>query len=498
MARRFFSIWFQNLVTDWLALKRPQLAQIPFVMVRSDHGRMVVTSVSKLAEKEGIRKNMPLVDARFILPGIQVIDEQPDRASKLLKALAEWCTRYTPIATVDEPNGLLLDVTGCTHLFGGERSYCREIILRLKGSGYNVRGALADTVGAAWAIARFGTTSGLVESGTQRAAIYPLPPAALRLSAKTQEALNDLGIRRIEEFADLPKKALYRRFDKELVHQLEKALGLREEYLQAVEIPVPYHVRLPCLEPIVTANGIEYALQRLLEDLCKRLEKEGKGLRSAIFRCHRVDNQVLHLEIGTTRPSHKISHLFGLFKEKLSSIEPALGIELFTLDAATVEPAKAIQEMLWGGPAGLEDMQIAEWMDRVLDKLGPGSIQRFLPTEHHWPERSQKLATAISDQPDTTWTRRQSRPIRILPIPQPIQVTAPLPDYPPMSFRYQNKLHERRKASRAERIDREWWLEEVKHRDYYWFEDKSGRRYWIFRAGWHSTGEQWFLHGFFG
>jgi len=500
MAHRFLSIWFKNLVTDWLALKKPALAQLPFVMAASHRGRMVVTSVSHLAEKQGIEEGMPLVDARLIIPGIQVIDDQPDRATKLLKALAEWCSRYTPIAAVDGVDGLLLDVTGCPHLWGGERPYFKEIILRLRGSGYNVRGGMADTIGAAWAVARHGNISPLIEPGQQRDAIYPLPPTALRLSPETREALFHFGIFRIEQFADLPKKALYRRFPQELVHQLEKALGTRDEYLQPLESPVPYHERLPCLEPILTATGIEIALQRLLHQLCTRLEKEGKGLRSAIFRCHRVDNHLQQLEIGTTRPSYNGHHLFGLFKEKLPSIEPALGIELFTLHAPIIEPAKALQEMLWGGPAGLEDIQIAEWMDRVIDKLGPGSVQRFLPAAHHWPERSQQLAHSIADQPDTTWSRRQSRAIRILAVPRPIQVTAPVPDYPPMSFRYQNKLHERRKAAGPERIEREWWLEDGEHRDYYWFENQHGRRYWIFRSGWHSTDKQsqWFLHGFFG
>lgn len=500
MARRYLCIWFKNLVADWLALKTPALAQVPFVLTEQDRGRIVITAVSPLAAREEIQKGMSLVDARILLPGVQVIDSQAGRAPKLLKALAEWCIRYTPVVAVDGEDGLLLDVTGCAYLWGGERMYFKEIILRLRGSGYNVRGAIADTIGAAWAIARYGKITPMIEPGGQKAAIYDLPPVALRLSADTLEQLYNFGMLRIEQFAELPKKVLYRRFKKELVHQLEKALGSREEFLQPVELPVPYHERLPCIEPIQTAIGIEIGLQRLLDQLCQRLEKEGKGLRSAIFRCHRVDNQVQQLEIGTSSPSHKASHLFGLFKEKISSIEPALGIELFTLDAPTVEPAKATQEMLWSGHAGLEDILIAEWMDRIIGKLGPGTVQRFLPAEHHWPEHSQKPAASVTERTDITWSRRQTRAIRILAVPRPIEVTAPIPDYPPMSFRYQNILHERRKASGPERIEREWWLEEGEHRDYYWFENQRGRRYWIFRSGWYSEDDRskWYLHGFFG
>jgi protein ImuB len=500
MSKRYVSIWFKNLVADWLALKKPALAQVALVLTEQDGGRAIVVGVSHLAEKEGIRKGIALVDARVLLPGVQVIDNQAGRGPKLLKALAEWCIRYTPTVSVDGEDGLLLDVTGCATYAGGEREYFKDIILRLRGSGYNVRGAIADTIGAAWAIARYGKVTPLIKPGEQKQAIYDLPPAALRLSAETQDLLFNLGMLRIAQFADLPKKALYRRFRKELVHQLEKALGSRDEFLQPVEVPIPYHERLPCFEPIQTATGIEIGLERLLQQLCQRLQKEGKGLRSAIFRCHRMDNHVQQLEIGTTHPSHKVNHLFGLFKEKLCTIEPALGIELFTLDALVVEPAKAKQDILWGGPAGLDDIQIAEWLDRVLNKLGPGTVQRFLPAEHYWPQCSQKLAKSLTEKPDIPWSRQQRRPVRVFPEARAIEVTAPIPDYPPMSFRYKGILHKRRKAAGPERIRREWWLEEGQHRDYYWFEDEDGHRYSIFRSGWYleDNGRNWYLEGFYG
>ena len=494
MARRYLSIWFKNLVSDWLALKTPALAQIPFVLTEQDRGRIVITAASPLAAKEGIQKGMSLVDARILLPGVQVIDSQAGRAPKLLKALAQWCIRYTPVVAVDGEDGLLLDITGCAYLWGGERMYFKEIILRLRGSGYNVRGAIADTVGAAWAIARYGKISPLIEPGEQKVAIYDLPPVALRLPPDTLEQLYNFGMLRIEQFAELPKKALYRRFKKELVHQLEKALGSREELLLPVELPVPYHERLACIEPIQTAIGIEIGLQRLLDQLCKRLEKEGKGLRSAIFRCHRVDNQVQQLEIGTTSPSHKASHLFGLFKEKISSIEPALGIELFTLDAPTVEPAKAVQELLWGGPAGLEDIQIAEWMDRVLEKLGPGTVQRYLPAEHYWPERSpaRGLSHRVAGGPSPPRSSDMAVP--------PDRSRRPYPRLSAHAFPASEQAAYHRSCRRA-RADRAGVVDRGRrHRDYYVVEDETGPRYWLFRSG-HYTGDhsnQWFLHGFFG
>jgi len=95
------------------------------------------------------------------------------------------------------------------------------------------------------------------------------------------------------------------------------------------------------------------------------------------------------------------------------------------------------------------------------------------------------------------WNTDRPRPVQLLSIPEPIQVTAPIPDYPPMNFRYKQKLHTVKKADGPERIEAEWWLQEGQHRDYYVVEDEEGQRYWLFRSGHYEEGHEWFIHGFF-
>ena len=259
-----------------------------------------------------------------------------------------------------------------------------------------------------------------------------------------------------------------------------------------------YQERLPCLEPIVTATGIEIALQRLLETLCHRLQKEEKGLRKACFKCYRVDDKIETIEIGTNRPSHNTSHLFKLFQHKIAGIEPALGIELFILEAPKVEGVSTRQEKLWERDCGLDNIKLSELLDRLAARIGANHIHRYLPDEHYWPERSFKLAASLDEKPATTWRVDTPRPLQLLKRPEQIEVTAPIPDYPPMLFRYKGKLHKVTKADGPERIEQEWWLQQGQHRDYYCVEDEEGHRYWLFRSG-HYTDEsyQWFIHGFF-
>ena len=219
----------------------------------------------------------------------------------------------------------------------------------------------------------------------------------------------------------------------------------------------------------------------------------------ALFKCYRVDGKIEKIEIGTNRPSCNSKHLFKLFENKISSIEPALGIELFTLEASKVEDASPVQEKLWENNSGLDDIGLSELLDRLAGKIGGNNIHRYVPDEHYWPERSFKLASDLHEKLQTTWKADRPRPLQLLSKPEPIEVTAPIPDYPPMLFRYKGKLHKIIKADGPERIEQEWWLQDGQHRDYYCVEDEDGNRYWLFRSGHYDADKtyQWFIHGFF-
>ncbi|SKB83329.1 Y-family DNA polymerase [Daejeonella lutea] len=499
MSKRFVAIWFRHLLTDWLALRRPDLRNLPFVIAIKDHGRLLITATNNLAETEGIYPGMLAADAKALVPSLEIIDDIPGKGNKLLKGIGEWCIRYTPIIIMDPSDGLILDISGCAHLWGGEHAYLQEIISRLKGNGYDVRAAIADTIGTAWAVARFGKINPIIGFNQQAEALLSLPPAALRLESSVLERLQKLGLKTISSFMTMPRSVLRRRFGEGILLRLDQALGNEDEFYTSLLPVKPYEERLPSLEPIRTAVGIEIAVQKLLEMLCKRLQQEGKGIRTAVFKGYRIDGKVVQMAIGTNLASHNIQHLYKLFELKISTLEPALGIELFTLEASKVEDIPPHQEALWTGKPGLEDGSLAELLDRLAGKVGAETIHRYLPDEHYWPERSIKTSCSIKDKPSIRWRTDKPRPVQLLAQPEKIDVTAPIPDYPPMLFRYKEKVHHVKKADGPERIEREWWLDAGQHRDYYHVEDQNGQRYWLFRSGHYNEdgANEWFIHGFF-
>ncbi len=496
---RYVTIWFRHLKTDWFSVRQPALRKIPFVLASPQHGRMVITATNPVSELQGIEKGMVVADVRAIFPRLEIMDDPPDLPARLLKSLALWCIRYTDMVSVDGSDGLILDVTGCAHLWGGEQNYIQDINLRLQNRGYDVRATMADTIGSAWAIAHYGSTSPVIENRKQMEALLPLPPCSLRLDQASTDLLMKLGLRQVRQFIQMPRSALRRRFGKELLLKLDQALGFADEPLSPVQPVEPFRERLPCLEPISTAGGIEIALERLLDSVCIKLQKENKGIRKVAFIGYRVDNQIEKIEIGTNRATCNRTHLFKLFKEKISSIEPALGIELFMLDVLKSEPMIARQEKFWTGTAGLEDTGVSELLDRFMNRFGSSPIHRYMPDEHHWPERSLKTADSLHEPLTKKWKSDRPRPLHLLKKPEQIEVTAPIPDYPPMLFRYKGEIHSIKKADGPERIEPEWWIAEGLHRDYYAVEDEQGKRYWLFRAGHYAEDRSplWFIHGFF-
>lgn len=495
--KRYMAVWFRHLAADRLALRYPGLRLQPFVLVAPERGRVMIRAVSREAGALGILPGTVLADARAVYPDLLFYDDDPSQ-DKLLASLAVWCYRFTPVAGVDGADGLVLDISGCTHLWGGEEGYFENIVTRLQAGGYHVRAAIADTMAAAWAVARYGTTHPVIAPGGQAAVVRDLPPEALRLEPLLIERLRKLGFTQTGMFMDMPPAVLRRRFGPQVLDRIGKVLGTLPELLVPVQPPEPYVERLPCLDPIRTAPGIELAIRKLLETICQRLQQEEKGLRKARLVCYRTDGGQQLVEIGTNSPVRNLEHLFRLFELKIDTIEPDLGIELFVLEAPVVEGLTTQQERLWDlDTCGKKDA-VTKLLDRLESRIGAAAIHRYLPEEHHWPERSVRATNDVQEAAATPWPEHLVRPVSLLGAPVRIEVSAPIPDYPPMLFIHKGKIHKVVRADGPERIEREWWIEKGLQRDYYQVEDEEGGRYWLFRSGHYGEHKpEWFIHGYF-
>ncbi|MEM8917146.1 MAG: DNA polymerase Y family protein, partial [Pseudomonadota bacterium] len=410
--------------------------------------------------------------------------------------------------------------SGCAHLFGGEAALISDLFQRFSEFGYVVRLAIADTPGAAWAVARSGAGLGkagddpkkaIVPVGQNRRFLAGLPITGLRLPGQMIVDLRRLGLHRIGDLSGLPRGSITKRFGKEVLLRLDQALGRQGEPISPHLPVIPHAARMAFAEPIGRAEDVTAALERLLQRLCKQLETAREGARQLVLKLYRVDGMVIERAVGTVRPVRDTVLLARLFAEKLDDIDAGFGIETIVLSAHVTEKLELSQNALTDQAALRTASAFADLVDRAVGRFGPGSVSRLSPRQSHLPERAVARLPVDGKTfklPNEAWPAEWRRPVRLFAEPQPIEAVAPIPDDPPVLFRWQGVVHHVALAEGPERIAPEWWLDgpgngAARPRDYYRVEDVAGRRFWLFRHGLYEGDEAaappaWFLHGLFG
>lgn len=469
-------------------------------------------AADEAAEALGIRRGQGLADARAMVPQLAVDEADPAGDAALLAAVADWADRYTPLVGLDPPDGLFLDIAGCAHLFGGEAALLADLLARLEAQGFAARAAIADTAGAASAVARFGR-GGVVPPGSQAEAILPLPLACLRLPGETVAALSRVGLKTVGAIAGQPRAPLAARFGALLLDRLDQALGRAGESITP-RLPAPDLVaERRFAEPVSRLEDIEGAVVSLAASLCESLERRGVGARLVELALYRADGAVTRVEVGTARPLREPRTLVGLFAERLATqagggLDVGYGYDMVRLSVHLAAPLDPAQGDLSG------DLARAADVDRLVDRLGArfgiAAVSRLLPQESHLPERTAALvpaatvaerALAYAEAPRPDAGEPPRFPVRLLGEPEPVETVAGVPDGPPLRFRWRRVLYEVVRAEGPERIAAEWWRRDAPTRDYFRVEDAEGRRFWLYRDGlWGREVDlpRWYLHGLFG
>ena len=519
---RILAIWFPWFATERVLRHEPALARQVVVTITEQKGRLVLAAVGPRARHVGLYPGMVLADARALVPNLQTRFQNEAADLKALKKLSYWATRYTPWASVakngvNQNHTLFLDIAGCAHLFGGEEKLTQDIVRRLADFGLTAIIGVADTPGAAWAMAHYGPENGTKDqihslppfntASDAMTALKDLPVAALRLEPAIVEGLDSFGLRTIGALYAFERRALTERFNAWPVLRLDQALGVVDEPISPVQPVARHEARKAYFEPIATREDIERTLHGLLDDLCDVLNSDGLGARVLQLTIHRVDGTRQHLKVGTSRPSRWAQPLFGLFYEQLDQIDPGFGIEVMNLAATRAEPMKGIQAN-WERKGRTEQESLSLLVDRLGNRFGFSRVSKPAPRQSWLPERAVAplpLFDAIDE--DNQWPVGRERPLRLLPTPEPVEVTAPIPDDPPVLFRWHKRVFKVRAADGPERLNGEWWRNDQAPRDYYQVEDEEGRRYWLYREGLYgddapaslSKGQpEWFMHGVFG
>lgn len=549
--RRILSLWFPRLAAERALRLRREALPLPFAVVGDQNGAQVLTSLNVEAEAAGLRVGQPLRDATAMCPGLLTKPADPLGEADFLTILRRWAGKFSPWVAEEPPSSLVVDLTGCAHLFGGEAQLLAEVEQDCAGLGLTVRAGVADTRGAAWALARFagrqseparngdaidqearatrsravkrrgwergGTAPGLASGvtpqgviaapGQARAALARLPLAALRLTPDAIDGLSRLGLRRVEEVMDLPRAALARRFGTDTLRRVDQALGLEPEPVAPSRAPLHFAARLTLPEPIGLGSDLMAGLDRLLPALCARLVKAGRGARRVRFQAFRVDGLVERIEVGLARPANEPDRIRPLLALKIDSIDPGFGIDCLRVEAIETEPVYAVQHRGHADASAAaaarqtDDTALTDLIGKLGARLGTEAVTRLHPAASHIPEKAaQTLSAAWSEPHPAPWPEpRAPRPLMIF---HPEPVTAPEDDpTPPARFRWRRRDLAIRVAVGPERITPEWWLDDPEWRsgprDYWRIEVEGGERLWLFYAHGGEMSAGWFCQGMF-
>jgi len=473
------------------------------------------------AAELGLRVGMPLADARAMYPTILVdhADEMADQS--LSESINDWLGRYTPLVGLSPPHGMMLDISGCAHLFGGEEAMRKDIGRRLAVQGFKSRLAIAGTAGAAWALARFGDKR-IVADNELRDTLRALPLAALRLDADKIDALTRVGLKKIADITDRPRAPLAARFGATLLRRLDQAMGVMEEPITP-RLPLPPYIAERCFaEPITHEAYILQTIEHLAAELARRMEERGEGARALQVTLYRVDGAVRRLSVATSKPLRDTRALCRLFKERFSTLvdelDPGYGFDVVRLSVTTAEKTSAAQKDIVTSATGSDD--IHHLIDRMGVRFGLNRVMRFTPNDSHIPEyavintpahhpplpvgeRDHRVAMVEGVTLHHQDAEGPTRPLRLFERPEEISAIAEVPDGPPARFNWRRVHHEVAHTEGPERIAMEWWRDEKGQpmtRDYFRVEDANGRRFWLYREGLFGSetiAPRWYMHGLF-
>ena len=380
-----------------------------------------------------------------------------------------------------------------------------HIVARMAQDGIAAQAAVADTPGAAHAIARFGTksppefgTSHVVPPGAQADAIAPLPIASLRLPDEMVATLRRLGFERVADLARIPRALIARRFGPLPGRRLDQAHGRLPEPLQPLAHETPLQHRIAFLEPLLTAEALSTATVCLLDAVCAAMERAHLGARRIDLLFDRVDGVVLATRIGTARPNRDPRHLLRLLDAHLETIDPGLGIDAMQLIVPLAET------LLWQQDDAGSSIDMSVLVDRLANRLGADHVYRAAPVESDVPERAIRRVAALAPGIKIRAAWLSDSPTRLFHPPRPIEAIAGLPDHAPAAFTWRRRRYRIRRADGPERIYGEWWRRDAENtaiRDYFRVEDQDGSRYLLFRQGDGvdlETGRlDWYLQGVF-
>lgn len=435
----------------------------------------------------GVLPGQKLSTALGLLPGLRACERDPAREARALADLACWAGRFTPTVSLASPDALLLEIGACRRLFGGVAAIVAAALDGCRAQGWSVAWAVAPTpLGARW-LARADVAASYESLDALQAALADLPCAVPGWPAEVVARLEAFGLRRLGELT--APAGLRRRIGNGPVDELLRARGELPDPQRAFVFPERFAAGLELPSRVEFAEGLAFASQRLFAALAGWLQVRQSLLRAGTLRLTHDDGSSSALPLRFGEPCADEGRFMRLLREHLGRLQLVAPVEALHLDADEVVARP-------GASAGLFEQATsgegaAACLERLRARLGEAAVHSLAVHAEHRPEcatRNGDPAGILVAKTASTASRSTSRPLWLLPVPQPLAERADGPHWHgPLQL-----------VTRSERLESGWWdsgesgaTGDVR-RDYFVARNGVGQWAWIFRDA-----RGWYLHGLF-
>ena len=498
--KRLLCVWLPNFPLQRLYREQPNNRARPCSLYQQTarHGIRVVFC-SREAMEDGIRPGISLADAQSLSPSAHFEEHRPDLDAVALQRLAWSCQHFSPYVGIEQSGDstcLLMDMTGGTHLFGGDHQLARQVIEFLSERQFFPHVSIAPSIGAAWGISRYGHQAG------RSRRLQSLPIEALRIPTDVIDKLRAFDLTRVSQLMKLPRKELPSRFGDVLLERLDQLFGRRPEEIAVEHQPEPVQAVWSLDDDNSNHTSIRHVCEDLLDEIFLLLRSRREGVLRLELKFTSDDAVSLCIEQGMAQPSNSTQHVLELLMLRLEREQVPERLHALHLKVLESSGLEQLQWTLFSNDRTPSDEKYHRLLDRLSTRLGksavlqPEILPELLPEEtvqfrsasQHFTARKVSGKTGCTESLPTG-----SRPLCLI-VPERISVIARPEDNSPISFQW--KGHDRRvsRCTRAERIETNWWSESgTVVRSYFRVETTTGERFWVF----HDHQAVWFLHGIF-
>lgn len=471
-------LYFPRLALDILA----QTEDLPLAISQGRGRECTIRQGNAAAVAAGVRPGMRLSAAQALCGDLRVRPRDEAMEGAALSRLAAWAGQFTPALSL-APQALLLEIEGSLRLFGGLAALVGRAQAGLQALGYQTQPAVAPTAAAALLFARAGLSVFLTDKRTLAGQLAHVPLRALALPARSQAALEDLGLQRVGEVLRLPREGLARRLGRGFLDDLDRALGRRPETLLPFVPPARYIGRLPFPAEVTDADALAFGAQRLLQELAGFLRARDSGVQRLAITLKHERPPTTRFVLGLVAPSCDPRHWSMLLRERLERVALRAGVVEIAVAARDLRPWAGRSENLFDGAAQAQEGW-TQLVDRLRARLGETAVRGLQTLDEHRPERAWTACTPGETGHAGEEAALTARPLWLLPSPVPLAQKDGRPEL-------DGALALQRGP---ERIESGWWDGGDVMRDYFLACSAHGARLWVFQE---RRTRRWFLHGIF-